>query len=497
MTEILLRTVRRVGTSGAPADVRIVDGRVTEVAPAGTLDAAGPDTDVLEAAGAWLAPGLVDHHVHFDQWALVRRRVDVSGCDSAEATADLLAEVARTGVADRVLIGHGYRDGMWPRPARRELLDQAAPRLPVVVISGDLHAVWCNAAALAHFSELVGRPLVAGEDGVLREQDAFDVTGALSAVPDEVLDGYVADAVEAASARGLTRIVDLEMRFGLDRWSRRIHAGTDGLRVSSGVYPVELDAVLDRGLRTGDVVPGTRGLLTMGPFKVITDGSLGTRTAAVVDAYGELGGHGVLTWPLEEVVPMVRRAVDAGLVPAIHAIGDRANTLALDVFEAVGTRGTIEHAQLLADDDFERFARLGVAASVQPEHAMDDRDIADRYWAGRTDRAFAFASLDRAGARLLLGSDAPVAPLDPWVSLAAAVGRDRDGRPAWHPAERLSALTAWRGSTDGRVGVAVGDVADLVLVADDPLAAAVSSAALRSMRVLATAVEGRFTHREV
>ncbi|WP_439694168.1 amidohydrolase [Curtobacterium sp. SP.BCo] len=496
MSEVLLRTVRRVGTSGAPADVRIVDGRVAAIAPTGTLDPSGPDTDVVEAAGAWLGPGLVDHHVHFDQWALVRRRVDVSGCDSAEATADLLAEVARTGVADRVLVGHGYRDGMWPRPARRELLDRAVPRLPAVVISGDLHAVWCNALALAHFSQLVGRPLVAGEDGVLREQDAFDVTGALSQVPDDVLDAYAADAVEAAAARGLTRVVDLEMRFGLDRWARRIHAGTDGLRVSSGVYPLELDTVLVRGLRTGDVVPGTHGLLTMGPFKVITDGSLGTRTAAVVDAYGELGGHGVLTWPLDEVVPMVRRAVDAGLVPAIHAIGDRANTLALDVFEAVGARGTIEHAQLLADEDVERFARLGVAASVQPEHAMDDRDIADRYWAGRTDRAFAFASLHRAGARLLLGSDAPVAPLDPWVSMAAAVGRDRDGRPAWNPAERLDALTAWRASTDGRVGVAVGDVADLVLVSDDPLATSGSSAALRAMRVLATAIEGRFTYRE-
>jgi predicted amidohydrolase YtcJ len=267
--------------------------------------------------------------------------------------------------------------------------------------------------------------------------------------------------------------------------------------VSSGVYPLELDDVLDRGLRTGDVVDGTRGLLTMGPFKVITDGSLGTRTAAVVDAYDGLGGHGVLTWPLDEVVPIVRRAVAAGLVPAIHAIGDRANTLALDVFEAVGARGTIEHAQLVADDDFERFARLGVAASVQPEHAMDDRDIADHYWAGRTDRAFAFASLDRAGARLLLGSDAPVAPLDPWVSMAAAVGRDRDGRDPWHPDERVSALTAWRGSTDGRVGVSVGDVADVVLVESDPLATGVSSSALRGMRVLATAIEGRFTHRDV
>ncbi|QKS12090.1 amidohydrolase family protein [Curtobacterium sp. Csp1] len=491
MTDLLLRTVRRVGTSGTPADVRIVDGRVTAVAPAGTLDAAGPDTDVVQTGGAWLGPGLVDHHVHFDQWALVRRRVDVSGCASAEATADLLAEVLRTGPVDGVLVGHGYRDGLWPRPARRELLDRAAPRLPAVVISGDLHAVWCNALALERLSAEVGRPLVAGDDGVLREQDAFDVTAALSRVPDAVLDGYVTDAVEAAAARGVTRIVDLEMRFGLDRWTRRVHAGTDGLRVASGVYPDELDDVVARGLRTGDVVPGTRGLLTMGPFKVITDGSLGTRTAATAD------GEGVLAYGFDDLVAMVRCAVDAGLVPAVHAIGDRANTLALDVFEAVGTRGSIEHAQLLDGTDLERFARLGVVASVQPEHAMDDRDIADRHWAGVTDRAFPFAALERAGATLRLGSDAPVAPLDPWVGMAAAVGRDRGGREPWHPEQRMSALAAWRGSTDGRVSVAVGDVADLVLLPADPLAVATTETSdlLRSMPVLATAIAGRFTHR--
>uniref|UniRef100_A0A942Y8U3 Amidohydrolase family protein n=1 Tax=Neobacillus citreus TaxID=2833578 RepID=A0A942Y8U3_9BACI len=493
-TEVLLRTVRRVGTAGVPADVRVLDGRVAEVAPAGTLRPDGPDADVLDADGAWLGPGLVDHHVHFDQWALVRRRVDVGDCPSAEATADRLAAVARTGVADDVVVGHGYRDGLWPTPARRELLDRAVPRLPAVVVSGDLHAVWCNSIALSHFADVLGRPLPTGPDGVLREQDAFDVTAALSRVRDDVLDGYVADAVDAASARGVTRVVDLEMVFGIDRWTRRVHAGTDGLRVASGVYPAELDDAIARGLRTGDTVPGTRGLVTMGPFKVITDGSLGTRTAAVVDEYRELGGHGVLTWPADLLVPLVRGAVEAGLVPAVHAIGDRAVTLALDAFEALGVRGSVEHAQLVADADVARFARLGVTASVQPEHAMDDRDVADRYWADRTERAFPFAALERAGARLVLGSDAPVAPLDPWVSMAAAVGRERDGREPWHPEQRMSTLAAWRGSTDGRVGVAVGDVADLVLLGADPLAA--SSAGLRSMPVLATAVAGRLTHRE-
>ncbi|OIH97232.1 amidohydrolase [Curtobacterium sp. MCBA15_001] len=488
-SEVLLRTVRRIGTAGAPADVLVTDGVVRAVAPAGTLEPSGPDTDVVEAAGAWLGPGLVDHHTHFDQWALVRRRIDVAACTSAEAVADLVAAAARTGLTDGTLVGHAYRDGMWPRPARRELLDQAAPGLPVVIVSADLHAVWCNALALDHFGRALGRPLPADADGVLREQDAFDVTAALSAVPDAVLDGAVADAVDAASARGVTRVVDLEMRFGLDRWTRRVRAGIDGLRVASGVYPAELDAVITRGLVTGDVVDGTRGLITMGPFKVVTDGSLGTRTAAMAN------GDGVLAWPHDELLAVTQRAVDAGLVPAIHAIGDRANTVALDVFEALGARGSVEHAQLLADTDVDRFARLGVTASVQPEHAMDDRDVVDRYWAEHADRAYVFASLVRSGARVVLGSDAPVAPLDPWVSLAAAVGRDRDGREPWHPEQRMTALAAWQGSTDGRTTVAVGDVADLVLTAADPLAS--SSSALRSMPVLAAAVNGRWTYRDL
>ncbi|MFZ7088194.1 amidohydrolase [Curtobacterium sp. RRHDQ10] len=503
MSGTVIRNVRRIGTAGGPCDVTVLEGRIASVTPASRAETAGPGTtmDVVDADGAWIGPGLWDHHTHFEQWSMVRRRVDVSAARSAVEAADTLADVLRTdpggALTGGTLIGWGFRDGMWPDAAHRDLLDRLsrrdgpAPGLPVVVVSGDLHAVWCNGAALARFAP-------ADQDhptGVLREQAAFDVNTAISTVPDDELDGHVGAAVDAAAVRGLVGVVDLEMRFGFDRWSTRVHAGIDGLRVRSGAYPSDLDAVVTRGLRTGDAAPGTRGLVRMGPFKVITDGSLNTRTAAVADAYDGLHGHdahGVLAYPQDEVVRMVRRAVDAGLVPAVHAIGDRANTLALDVFEQVGARGSIEHAQLLRTSDVERFARLGVDASVQPEHAMDDRDVADRYWAGRTDRAFAFRALAASGARLRLGSDAPVAPLDPWVSMAAAVGRDRDGRPAWHPEQRIDPVTAWRASTDGRVTVAVGDVADLVLVGQDPLVC--SSSELRAMRVLGTAVEGRWTY---
>ena len=188
----------------------------------------------------------------------------------------------------------------------------------------------------------------------------------------------------------------------------------------------------------------------------------------------------------------MRRAHAAGIRPAVHAIGDSANSLALDVFEAVGCTGSIEHAQLLTEADVARFARLGVTASVQPEHALDDRDVADRYWAGRTDRAFRLADLLAAGVTLALGSDAPVAPLDPWLAIAAAVGRTRGDRAAWHPDQAISRQAALAASARGRHAIAVGQPADLAICGIDPFVASIAD--LRRMPVAATLLGGRFTH---
>jgi predicted amidohydrolase YtcJ len=183
-------------------------------------------------------------------------------------------------------------------------------------------------------------------------------------------------------------------------------------------------------------------------------------------------------------------AAAAKIVPAIHAIGDEANRIALDAFQTVGCGGRIEHAQLLRPDDLRRFAALGVAASVQPEQAMDDRDVTDRYWAGRTERAFVLRGLLDAGAKLLFGSDAPVAPLDPWITMAAAVGRGRDGREPWHPEQAVTFEEVLRSST--RSTIAVGQRADLVVLEADPFAA--SAEDLRTMPVVGTLVGGRWTH---
>src|SRR5690606_10402743 len=170
------------------------------------------------------------------------------------------------------------------------------------------------------------------------------------------------------------------------------------------------------------------------------------------------------------------RATRAGLATAVHAIGDASVTIALDAYDTTGARGTVEHAQLVGCADLPRFAALGVAASVQPAHLLDDRDVAEAVWPGRADRTFPLRSLLDAGAELRLGSDAPVSRLDPWLAMAAAVHRSGDDRPPWTPSQQLTPAEALAASTDGWGTVAPGHPGDVVLLDTDPLAPAASSA---------------------
>lgn len=480
---------------GDLVDVHLDGGIVRAIAPTGGLR----DVDAvrrLDLDGRFLIPGLWDRHVHMAQWAMAARRIDLGAVASAADAAELVAASVRAG-ADEV-VGMGYRDGLWPDRQSVALLDRVAGEAPVVLVSGDLHSCWVNTAAARRHGLLDA----AGESGVLREEDCFRLVRELDDVADDVLDAWVADAARGAAARGVVGIVDYEMRWNRDDWARRAGSGVDALRVRFGVYTQHLERAAEAGLRTGDPVEGAGGLVRVGGYKVITDGSLNTRTAWCVDPYPGLGPdehpYGVANVPYDELVPHLRRAGEIGLDPAVHAIGDRANERALDALEAVqpnGWRGraTIEHAQLLRHDDVARFARLGIVASVQPEHAMDDRDVADRYWAGRTDRAFMLRDLAAAGVELALGSDAPVAPLDPWVAIAAAVGRTRDGREPWHPEQAVDVRVALAASTDGAgTDVREGMTADLAVVELDPTAASVDD--LRRMPVALTLLGGRITH---
>jgi predicted amidohydrolase YtcJ len=513
--EPLLLTGACLAGHTGPVDLLLRDGRVRAVAPSGTLaradlGGAAPDRGLrsgpverIDLAGRTVLPGLWDKHVHLTQWALVRRRLDLSGARSAAEAVRLVRDRLADGLPEQgaALVGFGFRDGLWPDVPTAALLDSVAGSVPVVLVSGDLHCAWLSTAGL-RFVGVGSHPT-----GVLREAEWLPLSAVVDRVTDNLADTWVADAAAAAAARGVVGIVDLEITDNLTVWRRRFAGGFDALRVRAGVWTPWLDDVLAEGLRTADVLPGTGGLLEQGPYKVVTDGSLNTRTAYCHDPYPGLTGpeaRGILSVPPDELVPLMKRAHDGGLQCAIHAIGDHANALALDAFAATGARGSVEHAQLLDSGDLARFAELGVVASVQPEHAMDDRDIADRHWAGRTGRAFAYGSLDGAGAALALGSDAPVAELDPWVAIAAAVSRARDGRAPWHPEQRIGLRTALEASTDGHgLFPTAGSPADLVVLDADPLAAGLEDGgseggaadALRRMPVAGTLLAGRWTHR--
>ena len=195
-------------------------------------------------------------------------------------------------------------------------------------------------------------------------------------------------------------------------------------------------------------------LLRVGYLKAFMDGTLGSETARMLD------GSGVEITSREAFEQYIRDATRAGFPVAVHAIGDLANREALDAFEAtrelwqpLGLRQRIEHAQLLAPEDVPRFAELGIAASVQFTHAPSDRDLADRFWGGLDSEPYAFRSLLDSGVVLANGSDAPIEELDPLLGIRAGVARTLDEREAWHPEQALT-RRAGAARDDGRSGVA-------------------------------------------
>ncbi|WP_029263437.1 MULTISPECIES: amidohydrolase [unclassified Microbacterium] len=468
-----------------PVDIHIADGLIADIAPTGALPSRG---EVLDVEGAWAVPGLWDNHVHTVQWALTAERAPLGHAVSAAAAAHAMSGVVP--LPDGRRVGTGFRDALWPDRPTLELLDAATGAVPTYLINADVHSVWLNSAALA-------REGFRSDDGLLRETDAFEISRRLNAVDAAHGDSAMRRAGEQAAARGVTGVVDFDMAWGADAWPRRIRDGFAAHRVEFAVYPFDLDRAIAAGLRTGepheepDAPAAGRGLVHMGPLKVITDGSLGTRTAACSHAYPhDPDNFGMLTVPSDELVDLLTRAAGAGLAVAVHAIGDRAVTSALDAFTTTGAVGSIEHVQLVRHADLARFGRLGVVASVQPQHAVDDRELVDRLWGGQTAIGYPLASLRDAGAEMRFGSDAPVAPLDPWQAISAAVSRTEDDRAPWHPEERITIGQALEASV--RTSLRPGEPADIVVCGADPLVA--NGETLRGMPVWATLLAGRRTH---
>ncbi|MGF3055336.1 amidohydrolase [Microbacterium sp. YY-01] len=476
-------------------DIFVQGGRITDIAPQG---AKKPRGHIIHADGAWALPGLWDHHVHVVQWALWSQREFLGDAQSAREAAYRMA--AAPILPDGRKVGAGYRDALWPDAPSRMLIDSHTGEIPTYLINSDVHSVWLNSAALRReqFSGL-------DDDGVLREELAFEVSRRLNATDDHTADAAVIQAGEHAAARGVVGLVDFDMAWTPDAWARRIRNGFHTQHVSYSIYPQDLDRAISEGLRTGDALrdtqltPQQRTQALMGSLKIISDGSLGTRTAACTHAYDDdPDNRGVLTVAPEDLRELLVRAATHAITVAVHAIGDVAASAALDAFSYSKAQGTIEHAQLLRHSDIVRFVQLGITASVQPQHAVDDRELAALLWSQQTSLAYPLQSLVNTDVTLRFGSDAPVSPLDPWLGIAAATSTDEQGRGARPAQESVSIDTALaattRNGTANPAALAAGDEADIVLCETNPATATTQE--LASMGVVTTIMRGAVTYQK-
>ncbi|GAB4078565.1 amidohydrolase [Nostocoides australiense] len=487
------RLVEIGGVAGPPetVDVMLSDGHVTEIAPRVSRPEGAEE---LDADGRWLMPGLWDAHTHPVMWGLARRRIDLAGTAGPQEVCRRVADHLAGHPGAGLVVGYGYRSAAWAEQPRVAELDAVSGGRPVALASGDGHNGWLNTAAL----QLIGET---AREGAFAEEEWFAAYRRIEAITAETEDPEegLRVALDEAAAKGVVGIVDFEFGSAWRAWPERISSGNPPLRVRAATYADGLEGVAAAGLRTGDRLVPECDLVTMGPLKVISDGSLGTLTAWCHQPYGPAHRHGSANLDLAGLTALMTRAREIGLEAAIHAIGDAAFAQTLDAFEGAGQRGRVEHAQLVELGELPHMAALGLTASVQPWHLIDDRDATDQLWGDRSERVFAFRALADAGIPLVLGSDAPVAPLDPWAAMAAAVHRSGDARGPWHPEQSLTVAEALAASTDGRTTTAPGMPADLVLVDRNPHEAAgmpgpEAAAYLRAVGVEATFVAGLRTH---
>jgi predicted amidohydrolase YtcJ len=470
----------------------------------GVHETALPGPERVDLGGRCVLPGFNDAHVHFPTWAAARREVRLEGTGSvAEVVARVREGLGALGEGEW-LRGRGWRSAEWPEQPTREALDEVAGDVPVALLAHDSHSLWLNSAALARANgdlEVAGgvveRDAHGEPTGVLREESCWRFRDRYVRISDDEYVSAMREGLRIASSRGVTAVHDKDGWIGALRFWQALDDLT--LRVWQSFPAEQVDRLAELGLRSGFGSP----MLRVGYLKAFMDGTLGSQTARMLD------GSGVEITSREQLAAIIRRGAEAGWPVAVHAIGDLANREALDAFQETreawaprGLRQRIEHAQLLAADDVERFAELGVGASVQFSHAPSDRDLADRFWGGKTAGAYAYRSLWDTGAVVANGSDAPIEELDPLAGIVAGVLRTIDERPAWHPEQALGVeqalvatcvTPAWLAYDEHRRGKLVpGYLADLVVLDRDPLT--IPPEELSEIQVVATMVGGRWTH---
>jgi predicted amidohydrolase YtcJ len=504
--------------------VAVREGRIAAVGTTAEIRRlAGPNTRVLDLQGGFVLPGFIDSHVHFINGGLSLLSVQLRDAGSKAAFIARIAAKAR-----ELPKGEWILNGDWDHQTfdpvelpRKEWIDAATPDHPVCVNRLDGHMVLCNSLALRMGGVTRATPAPPGGE-IVRDGATGEPTGILKdAAMDLVFDKVpgttpdqkrraAAAALAYAAERGVTSVHDVSGEAGIDVYQDLRREGRLTTRIYYYVPMTTVDDVLRLGLKNGF---GDE-ILRFAGMKGFADGSLGSATAYFFDPFtDEPDKTGLLNGQMFPPGIMEKRAQAAdrgGLQVAIHAIGDRANAVILDIYEKIAggsaardRRFRIEHAQHIRPADFARFARLGVIASVQPYHAIDDGRWAEKkIGPGRARTTYPFKSFLDAGVRLAFGSDWPVAPMDPILGLYAAVTRrtlDEKNPGGWVPEQKIGLEAAIRAYTvdaaftefaEGSKGaIKAGFLADFTVL--DRNLFDIRPEEIRSVRVLRTICGGK------
>ena len=518
------------GDSGRPEveAVAFLDDKVVALGTTAEIRrTAASSAEVIDLGGRRALPGFIDSHVHFTNGGFYLLAVQLRDAASKEEFA------ARLGAKARELPkGEWIQNGEWDhelfRPVelpRRDWVDAVTPDHPVCVNRLDGHMVLANTLALKIAGvtkttpdppggEVVRDPATGEPTGILKDA-AMDLVYSKipPPTPDQTRRAVEAALAEAAS-KGVTSVHDVSGEAGVEVYQRLLREGRLTTRIYFYIPVTEVDLAVKMKLQTGF---GSDKLRFAG-LKGFADGSLGSASALFDEPYADdPKASGLFAGQMFPKGIMERRVRDgdkAGLQAAIHAIGDRANGLVLDIFAQVARangprdrRFRVEHAQHLRPADFRRYAELGVIASVQPYHAIDDGRWAERkIGPERARRTYAFRSFLEQGVVLACGSDWPVGPMDPLLGIYAAATRATiDGlQPGgWVPEQRITVEEAVRGFTQGgafaefaeaeKGTISVGKLADVVVLDRDIFS--LPPQAVREARVDLTICGGRVVFR--